>query len=155
MEPSPFIPSPPSSTTSSDSYFAPQICTNNILSLPELDLCTIYRTQRSRPYPRPVQMSSNASINLSNVSPTESSVPLPIPRPVTPAAPAMLPRTTQSTLEANDDIDAGLLRTIANGLLTTIANRETDMAMQYRRFRDQIQGLQDWIMEYEETFKRA
>jgi len=67
----------------------------------------------------------------------------------------MSPCTTQSTLEANDNIDAGLLRTIANGLLTMIANWETDMAMQYQQFRDQIQGLQDRIMEYEETFERA
>src|SRR6267142_6587085 len=100
-------------------------------------------------------MSSSASINLFNVSLTKSSVPLPIPRLATPAALAMSPRTTQSTLEANNDIDMGLLCTIANGLLTTIANRETDTALQYRRFWDQIQGLQDRIMEYEETFEQA
>src|SRR6266850_897280 len=51
-------------------------------------------------------MSSGESINLSNVSPAESSAPLPIPRPATPAPPAMLPRTTQATLAANPDIDA-------------------------------------------------
>src|SRR6266850_6113988 len=155
MESPSFIPSPPSSTSSNGSYFTPQICANDVLSLPELDLRTIYHTQQSQPYPQPVQMSSNASINLSNISPAESSVPLPIPHPATPAVPAMSPCTTQSTLEANDNIDAGLLRTIANGLLTMIANWETDMAMQYQQFRDQIQGLQDRIMEYEETFERA
>jgi len=67
----------------------------------------------------------------------------------------MSPRTTQSTLAANDNIDATLLRTIANGLLTTIANRETDTAMQFHRFTEQIKGLQDRILEYEETFERA
>ena len=67
----------------------------------------------------------------------------------------MSPRTIQSTLAANNDIDAVLLRTIANGLLTTIANRETDTAMQHHRFTEQIKGLQDRILEYEETFKRA
>jgi len=46
----------------------------------------------------------------------------------------MLPRTIQSTLAANDNIDATLLRTIANRLLTTITNRETDTAMQFHRF---------------------
>src|SRR6267142_1733929 len=123
MESPPFIPSPPSSTSSNDSYFAPQIYTDTTLQPPELNLRTIYWSQRSRPYPRPIHMSSNGSINLSNVSPAKSSAPLPIPRPATPAPPAMSPRTIQSTLAANDDLDAVVLRSIANGLLTTIANR--------------------------------
>jgi len=67
----------------------------------------------------------------------------------------MSPRTTQSTLAANPDIDAVLLRSIANGLLTTIANRETDAAMQFHRFTERIKGLEDRILEYEETFERA
>ena len=67
----------------------------------------------------------------------------------------MSPRTTQATLTTNVDIDADLLCTIANGLLTTIANRKTDTAMQYRQFTDQIQGLQDHILEYEQTFEQA
>src|SRR6267142_2961479 len=100
-------------------------------------------------------MSSSGSINLSNVSPTKSSAPLPIPHPATPAPPAMSPRTIQSTLATNDDIDAVLLRTIVNGLLTTIANRETDTAMQFHQFSEQIKGLQDHILEYEEAFERA
>src|SRR6267142_6481221 len=141
MESPPFIPSPPSSTSSSDLYFVPQIYTDTMSQPPELDLRTIYWSQRSRPYPRPVLMSSNGSINLSNVSPTESSAPLPIPHPATPILPAMSPRTIQSTLAANNDIDAVLLRTIANGLLTTIANRETDTAMQFHHFTEQIKGL--------------
>jgi len=55
----------------------------------------------------------------------------------------MLPHTTQSTLKGNNDINATLLRTIANGLLMTIANRETNTAIQYQHFWDQITGLQD------------
>jgi len=66
----------------------------------------------------------------------------------------MLPRTTQNTLAANPDIDNDLLQTIANGLLTTIANQETDTAIQYQRFNDQIRGLQERILQYEETFER-
>src|SRR6267142_165548 len=97
----------------------------------------------------------SGSINLSNVSPTESLVPLSIPRPATPVPPAMSPRTIQSTLAANDDIDAVLLRTIANGLLTTIANHKIDTTMQHHQFMEQIRGLQDCILEYEETFERA
>src|SRR6267142_95344 len=100
-------------------------------------------------------MLSNGSINLSNVSPAESSVPLLIPHPPTLAAPAMLLRTTQSMLTTNTDIDAKLLRTIANGLLTTIANQETDTTHQYHRFTEQIKSLQDRIIHYEETFEQA
>src|SRR6267142_2859854 len=155
MESPPFIPSPPSLTSSNDSYFAPQICTNSMFQPPELDLRRIYRSQRSRPYPRPAPMSSAGSINLSNVSPTESSVPLPIPRPVTPILPAISPRTTQTILATNDDLDAVVLRSIANGLLTTIACRETDAAMQHHRFSERIKGLENRILEYEETFERA
>jgi len=43
----------------------------------------------------------------------------------------MSPRTTQTILTNNDDLDAIVLRSIANGLLTTIANRETNTAMQF------------------------
>src|SRR6267142_4803641 len=155
MESPPFIPNPPSSTSSNDLYFAPQICTDTMSQPPELDLHTIYRSQRSCPYPRPVLMSSNGSINLSNVSPAESSAPLPIPHPATPVPPAMSPRMIQSTLAANDNIDTTLLCSIANGLLTTIANRKTDTAMQFHRFMEQVRGLQERILEYKETFKRA
>src|SRR6266850_7697060 len=155
MESPPFIPSPPTMTSSNDSYFSPQTCANIVPQSPELDLRAIYRSQRSRPYPRPVLMLSAGSINLSNVSPTESSAPLPIPRPATPAPPAMSPRTTHSILASNPDLDAVLLRSIANGLLTTIACRETDAAMQFHRFTERIKGLEDRILEYKETFERA
>src|SRR6266850_5480600 len=155
MESSPFIPSPPSATSSNDLYFFPQTCTDTMSQPPELDLRAIYRSQQSHPYPRPVLMSSSGSINLSNVSPAESSAPLPIPRPATPAPPAMSPRTIQSTLATNNDIDAALLRTIANGLLTMMANGETDTAMQFHHFTEQIKGLQDRILKYEDTFEWA
>src|SRR6266850_3910 len=112
MESPPFIPNPPSLTSSNDLYFTPQIYTDTTSRPSELDLCTIYQSQQSCPYPRPILMSSSGSINLSNVSPAESSAPLPIPRPATPVPLAMLPRTIQSTLTANDDIDAVLLCTI-------------------------------------------
>src|SRR6267142_1968339 len=154
MESPPFIPSPPSSMSSNDSYFTPQICADTASQSSELDLRAIYRSQRSRPYPRPVLMSSSGSINLSNVSPAESLAPLPIPRPATPIPPSMSPRTTQTILATNDDLDSVLLRSIVNGLLTTIANRETDTAMQFHRFTERIKGLEDRILEYEETFER-
>jgi len=67
----------------------------------------------------------------------------------------MSPRTTQTILATNDDLDSVLLRSIANGLLTTITNRETDTAMQFHCFTERIKGLEDRILEYEETFERA
>src|SRR6266850_8360164 len=155
MESPPFIPYPPSSTSSNGLYFTLQICADTSPSSAEVDLCAIYQSQRSRSYPQPDQMLSNTSINLSNISPAKSLAPLPIPCPATPAPPAMSPQTTQSTLAANPDINAELLHTIANGLLTTITNCKTNTAMQYQRFTKQIQGLQEWILQYKETFKRA
>jgi len=100
-------------------------------------------------------MSSNTSINLSNVSPTESSILLPIPCPATLNLLAMSPRTIQSTLATNPNIDAELLCTIVNGLLTTITNHETNTTIQYCRFAEQIQGLQDCLLHYKETFEQA
>ena len=155
MESPPFIPSPPRSTLSDGSYFMPQIITDTIHA-------PVFGPSRSSPtslhhqYPcHPVQMSYDGSINLSNVSPAESASPLPIPQPTMPAAPAMSPYTTKTTLNANVDIDAGLLCMIANSLLTTIANRETDATIQHQQFQDQIHGLQECILQYEETFDRA
>jgi len=60
---------------------------------------------------------------------------------------------TQSTLATNADINAGLLHTIAHGLLTTIANHKTNTALQYHQFMEQIKALQDRILHYEETFE--
>src|SRR6266850_6686940 len=151
MESPPFIPSPPSTMSSNDSYFTPQICTDTTSQSSELDLRAIYQSQRSCPYPRPVLMSSSGSINLSNVSPAESSAPLPIPHPATPVLPSMSPRTTQTILATNNDLDTVVLRSIANRLLTTIANRETDTAMQFHRFTERIKGLQECILQYKET----
>jgi len=36
-----------------------------------------------------------------------------------------------------------------------ITNQETDTAIQYQRFNDQIRGLQERILQYKETFERA
>src|SRR6267142_4526027 len=155
MESPPFIPSPPRSTSSDRSYFTPQTITDMVYN-PVPCPPRVSQTSPSHRYLYcPVKMSYDGSINLSNISPAESASPLPIPHPTTPAVPAMSPCTTKNTLDANADIDTALLRNIANGLLTTIANWETDMAIQYQRFQDQISGLQERILQYEETFKRA
>jgi len=58
-------------------------------------------------------------------------------------------------LATNPDINAELLHTIVNRLLTTIANQETDTTIQYRCFTEQIQVLQECILQYEETFEWA
>src|SRR6267142_1908650 len=81
MESPPFIPSPPSSMSSNDSYFAPQICTNSTLQPPDRDLRRIYRSQRSRQYPRPAPTTSST---LSSFAPsrTDSSPPSLAKRPM-------------------------------------------------------------------------
>src|SRR6266850_3421592 len=153
MESPPFIPHSPSTMSSNESYFTPQICANTEPSSLEVDLCTIYQSQRSRPYPQPDQMSSNASINLSNVLPAESLAPLPIPQPLMLAPLAMLPCTVHITLQNNPNINTVLLQMIANGLLSMIAKQETKATMNHHHFMEQVKGLQEWVLHYEETFE--
>ena len=65
-------------------------------------------------------MSSNGSINLSNASPAENRIPLPV-RPVKSLEPPMSPSTVATTLAAHPDLNTNILRAITKGLLTTIA----------------------------------
>ena len=46
-----------------------------------------------------------------------------------PAPLALSPCIIQTTLQTQPDLDATLLRSIANGLLQTITNREADSAV--------------------------
>jgi hypothetical protein len=94
-------------------------------------------------------MSSNALLNMSNESPML----LPLQHAGTPTIPAMLLRTVATTLQVNDDINAALLQQIANGLLQTIANRETKTAIATRQYKDQVHTLEQPILHYEDTFQ--
>ena len=156
MQPIPFIPPMPSPSNSESSYYEPLCVANPDIAPPlDINLRAVYQSLRSRPYPLPDQMSINASPNLSNVSPAESSAPLPFPRPQTPAAPAMSPRTVSNTLTNNPDISPEILRAICNGLLSTIAKQETEVAYASQMLGDRIKSQQDRILHYEETFEQA
>jgi hypothetical protein len=54
----------------------------------------------------------------------------------TPTSIALSPCTIEMTLWTQPDIDATLLRSIANGLLQTIANHETDTAIATKAYED-------------------
>jgi hypothetical protein len=79
-------------------------------------------------------------------------MPLPIRHVGTSAPPALSPRTITTTLETNTDIDAALLRQIANGLLQTITNRETEVAITTKQYKDRVHTLEQWVLHYENTF---
>jgi hypothetical protein len=100
-----------------------------------INLADRYRQQhqlaiRSAP-PRPNfvdPMSSIESYNASNESPVET--PLQLPPHFDAATPIpLLPRTVRTTLQSATNIDNTMLRTIANGLLQTIADREASTSV--------------------------
>ena len=154
MAPAIFIPPTPSPTDSDESYSFP-ITAADPTCPPVLDLAFIYFSLRA--YARscqPVQMSSNASINLSNASPAENCVPLPV-RPVESPEPPMLPSTIATTLVAHPDLNADILRAITKGLLTTISRRDTQEASKVHHLNEQIHGLHDRVEHYENIFEHA
>jgi hypothetical protein len=99
-------------------------------------------------------MSSNSYINLSNASPAENRVPLPV-RPVESPEPPMSPSTIVTTLAAHPDLNADILRAITKGLLTTIARHDAKEARKIRRLNKQIHGLHDHIEHYGNIFEWA
>jgi hypothetical protein len=62
------------------------------------------------------------------------------------------PRTIRSTLNANSNIDNVMLRTIANGLLQTIADREASISVATKRYGDRLHHLEQKVLHYKETF---
>jgi hypothetical protein len=96
-------------------------------------------------------MSSINSYNTSNKSPTKSPVQLP-PR-LHPSSPMPLsPRTVHSTLQSQTDINNDMLRSIANRLLQTIADREASTSVATKRYEDHLHHLEQKVLHYEETF---
>jgi hypothetical protein len=93
-------------------------------------------------------MSSSNYINMSNKSPAKSPIPLPFPCPPMPAPPAMLPCTVANALCANKNMP----QTITNGLLSTIAKRETDTAVTHLQLTKHIQEMKERICHYKKTF---
>jgi hypothetical protein len=97
-------------------------------------------------------MSSTSSYNASNESPNKALIQLPLQLTVTPAPIALSPCTIQTTLQTQLDLDAILLRGIANGLLQTIANQEANTAMSMKRYEDQLYSLEQRVLHYKATF---
>jgi hypothetical protein len=100
-------------------------------------------------------MSSITSYNASNKSPSKSPIQLPPQLAPTPAPITLSPHTVQTTLQAQSDIDATLLQSIANRLLQMITNRKTDAAITKKAYKDRIHHLEQCILHYEDTFNHA
>ena len=141
-----FIPLTPSPTDLAESYFFPVTVTDPT-SAPVLNLALIYfNLQASNPSHQPIQMSSNAS-------PAKNRIPL-LVRPVESLEPPMSPDTVATTLAAHPDLNATILWAIANGLLSTITQREANEASKIHCLKEQIHDLHDRVEHYENTFNR-
>jgi hypothetical protein len=97
-------------------------------------------------------MSSISSINASVESPRENPLLLPQHHVLSPTPIALSPRTIQTTLQTQPELNAVLLRGIANRLLQTIANWEADTAVAAKHYEDQIHTLEQRVLHYENTF---
>jgi hypothetical protein len=146
----------PISVSSSDSRY-PKLVLCDVHGEP-LDLADKYRQQRqlairSAP-PRSSfvdPMSSVGSYNASNELPVEAPLSIP-PRPSASSPMPLSPRTIRSTLDANSNIDNAMLRTITNGLLQTIADREASISVATKCYEDRLHHLEQKVLHYEETF---
>ena len=154
MAPAIFIPPTPSPTDSDESYSFP-ITTADPTCPPVLDLTFIYFGLRAYARSRqPAQMSSNGSINLSNASPAENRVPLPV-CPVESPEPPMSPSTVATTLAAHPDLNVDILQAITKGLLATIAQRDAQENSEIHCLNEQIHRLHDHVEHYENVFERT
>jgi hypothetical protein len=97
-------------------------------------------------------MSSAASFNASNESPCETLLQLLPCHRDSPAPIALSPHTIQTTLQLQPNIDAMLLRSIANSLLQTIADREAATTIATKCYEDRVRHLEQRILHYEDTF---
>jgi hypothetical protein len=96
-------------------------------------------------------MSFITSYNASNESPHEAPVQLP-PHLSSSSPMPLSPRTVRTTLQTQTDIDNGMLCSIANGLLQTIANREVSTSMATKWYEDRVHHLEQRVLHYEQTF---
>ena len=83
---------------------------------------------------------SNISINVSNESPANPS--LPANCPPMPAVVPLSPNTVASTLIANPDLDAAMLQGIARSLVKTSCTRKLTNRIQVQHLKQQIIDLQ-------------
>jgi hypothetical protein len=152
---SPHSPSP-ISVSSSDSRY-PELVLCDVHGTP-IDLAECYRQQQqlaicSAPPRTPFvdPMSSVSSYNASNESPNEAPIQLP-PRLSSSTPMPLSPQTVRTTLEATSDIDNTMLRTIANGLLQTIADCKASISVSTKRYEDRLHHLEQKVLHYEGTF---
>jgi hypothetical protein len=149
-------PTSPISVSSNDSH-DPNLVLCDVHGAP-IDLADKYQQQRqlairSAP-PRSNfvdPMSSIGSYNVSNESPVEAPIQLP-PRLDSSTLMPLSPRTVHTTLRSNANIDNTMLRTIANGLLQTIADREASTSVATKRYKDCLHHLEQRVLQYEQTF---
>ena len=65
----------------------------------------------------------------------------------------MSPSTGATTLAAHPNLNATILRAIANRLLSTIAQHEANEASEIRHLKEQVRGLHDRIEHYDNIFE--
>jgi hypothetical protein len=87
---------------------------------------------------------SDASIDYSVNSPSSTPA-TPEPRLVAPPQPPLSPNSASNILGGRPDIDAALLRTIANGLISTIRTREDRHKQEAEQLRSTIEDMQKRI----------
>jgi hypothetical protein len=100
-------------------------------------------------------MSSAASFNASAELPHEAPLQLPPRHHNLPAPITLSPHTIQATLQSQPDINATLLRGIANGLLQTIADWEASTSISNKWYEDRLRSLKQCVLHYEDTFNKA
>jgi hypothetical protein len=100
-------------------------------------------------------MSSVTSYNASNKSSNKNPIQLPPHLAPTPAPLALSPHTIQITLQTQPDLDATLLQSIANRLLQTIVNCETDLAVPKKAYEDRLHHLEQCVLHYKDTYNHA
>jgi hypothetical protein len=96
-------------------------------------------------------MSSIASYDASNELPCEAPIQL-LPRLSLPLPMPLSPCTIRTTLQTQLNIDNGMLHSIANRLLQTIADREASTSMAIKQYEDHIHHLEQHVLHYEQTF---
>jgi hypothetical protein len=62
------------------------------------------------------------------------------------------PRTIHTTLQTQTNLDNEMLRSIANRLLQTIADREVSTSMATKHYEDRLHHLEQKVLHYEQTF---
>ena len=93
---------------------------------------------------------SDVSIDFSTNSPA-STPPTPEPRLVPPPQPPLSPNSAANILGGRPDLDAAILRTVAQGLISTIRAREDRHQQEATRFQSALEDLQKQVEFFTNT----